>query len=520
MSVTTATSTSTLPLPPGVHRNRLKWLKGGDSHALIVPPNRAALSSAPSPSSYSPSAAPQCVVYWMQRSVRSTLNHALEMSIHHANNLGLPLIVVFAIVTSYPGANERGFAFLFEGLSEVQSLLAKRGIRMVVREAKPKGSGDGAGAAADSAAAAASTAVPDVVLDTCRRLNAPLLIMDRAYERLLRTWRDIVCTCINCPVLLVESDVVVPVEAASPRPLASAAALRRAHAPLLAQYLQPLPELVLTHPSVDLPCFAPSIHPNSSASLSMKATPNPSSLPPPTSLPPSPSTTTFAFDELDLSDPHALLSSLSGIDRSVPRITFKRGGPTQAKLHLARFLRDRLEGYQNKRKEAGERHQSFLSPYLHFGHISPLYVVEKVKKHTRSSAEDRRRFVDELVTWREMACHFVWWNREGYDRWEGAVPRWARETLLEGWRQAGGGREEEGEGAGGASGGSGASVLARDGGGGGGGGGRGAGGGGGRTHAYSLEELEEGRTHDVLWNAAQMEMRVTGYMHNYLRMFW
>jgi len=147
-------------------------------------------------------------------------------------------------------------------------------------------------------------------------------------------------------------------------------------------------------------------------------------------------------------------------------------------------------------------------------------VVEKVKKHTRSSAEDRRRFVDELVTWREMACHFVWWNREGYDRWEGAVPRWARETLLEGWRQAGGGREEEGEGAGGASGGSGASVLARDGGGGGGGGGRGAGGGGGRTHAYSLEELEEGRTHDVLWNAAQMEMRVTGYMHNYLRMFW
>jgi hypothetical protein len=71
----------------------------------------------------------------MQRSVRSTTNHALEMAIHCANHLQLPLVVVFVIVTSYPGANERGFAFLFEGLSEVQSLLAKRGIRMIVREA-------------------------------------------------------------------------------------------------------------------------------------------------------------------------------------------------------------------------------------------------------------------------------------------------------------------------------------------------------------------------------------------------
>jgi len=120
----------------------------------------------------------------------------------------------------------------------------------------------------------------------------------------------------------------------------------------------------------------------------------------------------------------------------------------------------------------------------------------KVRGHTRSGGEDRRRFGDELVTWREMACHFVWWNKEGYDKYQGAVPRWARETLLEGWSPAGGGREWGG-------------VVVTGGGGsrtGGGGTGGGGGGGGGYTHAYRLEELEEGRRDDVGWNAAQPEV--------------
>lgn len=68
---------------------------------------------------------------------------------------------------------------------------------------------------------------------------------------------------------------------------------------------------------------------------------------------------------------------------SVPRVAFKRGGPTQAKALLARFLRDRLKGYATHRKEASLRHQSFLSPYLHFGHISSLYVALKVGRKGR-----------------------------------------------------------------------------------------------------------------------------------------
>jgi deoxyribodipyrimidine photo-lyase len=377
----------------------------------------------------------------MQRSVRSSFNHALEVAIHYANQLDVPLLVVYAIVTSYPGANERGFAFLFEGLHEAQTSLANRGIRLVVREAKVVGENSTGGAAA--------TAVPLTIVDTCKKVKAPLLVMDRAYERLLRTWREDVCARVACPVLMVESDVVVPVDVVSPQPLSSAAALRRAHAPLLPQYLLPLPEGSLLHPSHALPTFSASA---------------PSPLFP---------------DELEMHDPLALLSSLADLDRSVPRVIFKRGGSTQAKLLLARFLRDRLRGYQAHRKEAAARHQSFLSPYLHFGHISPIYVALKVRQHSSSTPQDRRRFCDELLTWREMAVHFVYHHRESYDRYEG-IPRWARESLEEAADQAEGGRR----------------------------------------HAYSLTELEEGRTHDLLWNAAQEEMRVTGYMNNYMRMFW
>ena len=32
------------------------------------------------------------------------------------------------------------------------------------------------------------------------------------------------------------------------------------------------------------------------------------------------------------------------------------------------------------------------------------------------------------------------------------------------------------------------------------------------------EQLEDGKTHDELWNAAQLEMRFLGKMHGFMRM--
>ncbi|MCB0063856.1 MAG: hypothetical protein KDE19_17155, partial [Caldilineaceae bacterium] len=41
-----------------------------------------------------------------------------------------------------------------------------------------------------------------------------------------------------------------------------------------------------------------------------------------------------------------------------------------------------------------------------------------------------------------------------------------------------------------------------------------------REHQYTWQQMEDGETHDDYWNAAMHEMRVSGYMHNYMRMYW
>ena len=37
---------------------------------------------------------------------------------------------------------------------------------------------------------------------------------------------------------------------------------------------------------------------------------------------------------------------------------------------------------------------------------------------------------------------------------------------------------------------------------------------------YTLEELEQGLTHDDLWNAAQIQLLKEGKIHGFLRMYW
>jgi len=37
---------------------------------------------------------------------------------------------------------------------------------------------------------------------------------------------------------------------------------------------------------------------------------------------------------------------------------------------------------------------------------------------------------------------------------------------------------------------------------------------------YDRERLERGKTHDKLWNAAQIQLVTEGKMHGFLRMYW
>ena len=162
------------------------------------------------------------------------------------------------------------------------------------------------------------------------------------------------------------------------------------------------------------------------------------------------------------------------LDRSASPVASYRGGTGEAVKRLRVFVDERLPAYDERRNLPEVQGTSELSAYLHFGHISPVTVALAVRD-SRAPEAAKRAYLEELIVRRELAMNFVARNAD-YDHLRGC-PRWARETL----------REHAGDP---------------------------------RPYCYTERQLEAAETHDELWNAAQMEMIVTGRMHGYLRMYW
>ena len=166
------------------------------------------------------------VLYWMQQSQRVEFNHALEFAIDQANALHLPLLVGFAL-SSFPEANRRHYSFMLEGLRETQERLALRGIGFCIRQGAPE------------------TVIPELAQ------SAALLVGDVGYLRVQREWRKTVAQRITCPFIVVESDVIVPVEAASDHEEFAARTLRPKIHRLLTEYLKPLRARAISIPSLN-----------------------------------------------------------------------------------------------------------------------------------------------------------------------------------------------------------------------------------------------------------------------------
>ncbi len=346
------------------------------------------------------------VLYWMQASQRAKCNHALSYAAAAANEHRQPLVAFFGLTPSYPCANIRHYHFMLEGLAETQAEMAGRGIALVVRKVSP----------------------PKGAVELSRR--ASLVVVDRGYLRLQRQWREQAASRMSCPLIQVESDVVVPVEAASPKEEFAAAAFRPKVNRLLERFLVP--------PREEWP---------KKSSLSL------------------------GLEGLDLSGLDGVLRGLR-IDRSVPPVVAMRGGTSQAEARLAVFISDHLEHYAELRNDPSLDRGSCMSPYLHFGQISPLHIALEV---SGAGGPGAKAYLEELIVRRELSMNFVYHN-PGYDSLRG-LPGWAINTLREHARDK-------------------------------------------REHVYSPVELEEARTHDPYWNAAQKEMVATGRMHNYMRMYW
>jgi deoxyribodipyrimidine photo-lyase len=273
---------------------------------------------------------------------------------------------------------------------------------------------------------------PDAVaLDAGK--DASLVVCDMSYLNLQKEWRDKVAEGADCLVVQVETEVVVPVELVSNKQEHAARTLR----PKIHEHLDEF--LVELAPTVV-----------EKQSLNMKD------------------------DGLDLSDIQPILEDMD-LDRNVtPMSHLYRGGTTAAKEILEEFIENRLGTYVEHRNQPQTDDVSHMSKYLHYGHVSPIYVALKIRD-ADPPEEDLGSYLEELIVRRELSVNFCHYTPD-YDRFS-CLPDWAKQTLKE---------HEKDE----------------------------------RDPIYTREQFENAETHDEYWNAAMNEMRCTGYMHNYMRMYW
>ena len=348
------------------------------------------------------------VLYWMQSAQRAECNHALEYAVSQANALRKPLIVVVIITEDFPQANARHYQFMLEGLRETKDTLAKRGIQLFIE----KGS-------------------PEKELLSLSSFAA-LIVADRGYLRIERAWRADLADRATCPVHQVETNVIVPVQSASSKEEYAARTLRPKINRQLHAFALPLAEQAANQSSLGI-CLP--------------------------------------YEAFDTEDSSAALARLH-VDKTVQPVAGYVGGTSRAKALLEDFVTRKLQGYAECKNDPSLDCQSNLSPYLHFGQISPLYIylrLAQVPGHVRSV------FLEELIIRRELSMNFVYYNNH-YDVYE-SIPAWAKATLDKHRNDS-------------------------------------------RPYRYTRAVLEEAKTHDRYWNAAQLEMVLTGKMNGYMRMYW
>ncbi|KAK7091018.1 deoxyribodipyrimidine photo-lyase-like isoform X2 [Littorina saxatilis] len=164
------------------------------------------------------------------------------------------------------------------------------------------------------------------------------------------------------------------------------------------------------------------------------------------------------------------------VDRSVKEVEWAKPGTFAALKMLESFCTQRLKYFSSQRNNPNKLALSNLSPWIHFGQLSVQRCIVTVKLYRSRSSEGVDAFIEEAVVRRELADNFCFYNNDHYDSIKGAY-QWAQDSL----------EAHKGDK---------------------------------RSHLYTRQQLEEAKTHDDLWNAAQVQMVREGKMHGFLRMYW
>ncbi len=386
------------------------------------------------------------VLYWMIAFRRTEWNFSLQRAVEWAVELRKPLVIFEPLRVGYRWASDRFHRFVVDGMADNASRIAamkNRGVVYFPYVEPERGSGNGLLAALAERACVVVTDdfpsffLPQMVAATATRLPVKLEQVDANGLLPLRATDRVFTTAFSFRSYLQQE---LP--------------------PHLAQFPQSNPLARIQLPAMKtLP-----------GTITRRWKP--------------------VSKELLLGDV-AELAAFS-IDHSVG-VVDQRGGATAARQRLQQFLERRLAHYSETANEPDEEARSGLSPYLHFGHISPHELFHELTscecwspaRLARKSNGKREgwwgmstgaeTWLDQFVTWRELGYNMAS-HRDDYERYE-SLPDWARATL---------------------------DKHARD----------------RREHVYSLDEFSAASTRDPLWNAAQTQLLREGRIHNYMRMLW
>jgi deoxyribodipyrimidine photo-lyase len=376
------------------------------------------------------------VLYWMTAYRRTRSNFALQRACEWARHLDVPLVILSALRLGYRWASERSHAFILDSMADVAAAAATTRAVVYTHLETEEGSGKGLVAALAGRAAV-------IVVD-----DAPIFFLPAATA----------AAAVQVDVLMegVDHNGLMPL-ASTDRVFNRAYDLRRYLQAGLAPHLDEFPE---DDPLSSLPPAPPSL-----LEEIRERWPSP--------------------------DPDRRAMAHLHLETGVPTVAMP-GGQQEALRRLARFIEVGLGRY-DMRSHPDEEVTSGLSPYLHFGNVSPHQVFAAVSVAERwdpgrlgdgvsgarsgwwGMSKPAEGFLDQMVTWRELgyrAARYVPDNGS-----YSALPNWARVTLEQHAADQ-------------------------------------------RESLYTIDDLEAAETHDELWNAAQQQLRDEGTIHNYMRMLW
>lgn len=305
-----------------------------------------------------PDPAGKCIVYWCQRSERGTDNHALDTAVTIANQLKLPLIVYFAGISNFPHANLRHYAFLNQGLPDLEADLAARNISFIFRRAPNESH---------------TRLLADV--------HAAMVLGDENPMRAPESWRADLAKQINIPFWTVDADCIVPQRLFSTAQFA-AYTLRPKLYKLLPEYLT-----AFDNPKADIAWHRPANFQSDSVHDDM----------------------TRDWKDFDRSV-LPVEAWRGGAHAALDRL----------KLFVTQVL-PRYEITRNKPELDGTSCLSPWLHYGHIGAQTIALAVDEAAANNPALKSARDSFFNELIAWRELAINFARHNPD-YDNERCAEP--------------------------------------------------------------------------------------------------